>query len=299
MPRITDYMVSQQMLYQLGNVSSNLSQAYQQLSSGQKLTNSSDNPSEVSAIFTDESSLRNNVQYDDNLTRANEVSTSTYSNVSSLKDIVVNAETLATTSQGTGGASVNSANATSVNGLIEEALQLGNAKQNGEYLFSGDTTNTQPFTVTRDASGNVTGVTYSGSSNSSSFSVSDGVKLSPYSTPAQNQQIADVITHLISLRDAMTSNSSSDITTASSSLSTDEDNVINQMSTGANIQSRIQLMQGQIQKSSAATYSTISAKASTDIAQATIQYNAMTNAYQAAITAGAKVMQTSLLTYLT
>jgi flagellar hook-associated protein 3 FlgL len=296
--RITDYSLSQQLLYNVNNVQQGLAEAYQQISTGQKLTNPSDDPSTVSHVFGQESALRSNAQYLKNLARANSVSTITYSAVSGLKDIVVSAEQLGIKSGSITSAADFTTNANQVNNLIEQAVDLLNTKNNGQYVFSANATGTAPLTVTRDANGKATAVAYAGSTSGSSFEVNDGVSLSPYSTPTQNQQLTSVINHLIALRDAMNNKDAAAVSTANTTLTSDEDVVLGQISAHAALQSRVELIQTQIKQSSTATDTEISALADADIAAATVRYNQMQNSYQAAISAGGKLMSTSLLNYI-
>lgn len=296
--RITDYTLSQQLLYQFGNSSQALSKSYSELSSGQKIVKPSDDPTQASYVLSQQSDLRRNSQYLSNVTRADQLSTVTYASIKSLKDLVTRATELGTKITDLSDASAFTANKTEVNGIIEQAIQLMNTQQNGEYLFGGTKSNASPITVTRDTSGNATAVSYAGGSSSSSILVSENITVSPYSSATQNQEIVDTITHLIALRDAMNSNNASAVRTATTTVTNDEDLIINQMSDHATVQSRLDLISDQLKTSASATTTEISARADVDIAEATVRYNMMQNAYQASIAAGSKMLSVSLLDYL-
>lgn len=302
--RITDYSISQQFINGLANVQSNMMNSYQQLSSGQKLTNPSDNPSDVSTVFGMESNLRSNVQYISNLGRANNVSQNTYSVISQLKSVITNAETVGTTAGGvTNSSSDLTAQADQIDQYVQTALDLANSKMSGSYLFSGNTTHTQPFSIVTDKDG-VQSVQYKDglqtavSDPTSSITVAEGVTMSPYSSHDQNVQLATAMNHLMALSKAIKSGKTADIQAATTALGTDEDNVINQMSGQAAIQSRVQSLQNMVKSNSNTIDSSISAKADADIATATVQYNQMQTSYQAAIAAGSKMLSSSLLSYL-
>lgn len=296
--RITDYTLSQQLLYQFGNSSQALSKSYSELSSGQKIVKPSDDPTQASYVLSQQSDLRRNSQFLSNVTRADQLSTVTYANVKNLKDLVTRASELGTKITDLSDATVFTANKTEVNGLIEQAIQLMNTQQNGEYIFAGTKSTTSPITVTRDTNGTATAVAYAGGSTASSIAVSENISVTPYSSATQNQQIIDTINHLITLRDAMEDNDASAVRTATATITDDEDLIINQMSDHATVQSRLDLLSAQLKTSATATTTEISARADVDIAEATVRYNMMQNAYQASIAAGSKMLSVSLLDYL-
>lgn len=297
--RVTDYSIAQQYIYKLNQNSSTLTDVTNELSSGQKLTKSSDDPSEVSTVFNYESQLRQNVQYTDNLTRASDISTATYSKINSIRGFVTTAEELGVTTDGLTNTDVYPANATKLNGLIEQAIDIANSKYSGEYIFGGTKSDVPPFTVTTDdETGDITGVTYTGSATTASFQVSDGITLSPYSTGAENTALADTINNMIKLRDAFTAKNTTDIQTHTAALGTNEDVMVAQLSRLGSDQSRIETLQGLVTNTSQNLYSTISGKADTNVAEATVRYNMASNAYTAAIQAGSKLLSTSLLDYL-
>jgi len=210
--RITDYQVTQQFLASIDNIQTGLNTAYSQLSSGQKVTQSSDNPSDANIVMNMEGDLRQNSQYYNNLTRATNVSQSSYSAVSSLQTVISNAQDIGTTAgDSTTSASTQSSNIAQLNGYIQEALNLGNTNVNGEYLFSGTATTTQPFTIKTDATTGKQTVSYNGSDTSASIPVGQSVSLAAYPTSDQISQIRATIQDLINIRDDVQSGTSTAI----------------------------------------------------------------------------------------
>ena len=82
--------------------------------------------------------------------------------MNSLQTIVSQVNDIATeASSGTNSSTQLSTYATQVAALIQQAVQLGNTQDaNGNYIFSGTATSTQPFVATTDSNGNITRVTY-------------------------------------------------------------------------------------------------------------------------------------------
>jgi flagellar hook-associated protein 3 FlgL len=296
--RVTQYGISEQFKNQVGSLLAKQQKYYNQVTTGQKLTVASDDPAAMARVMSMQTDLNAATQYGKNLSRAQEVSTVSYQNIDNLKDMVVRAQELATSTDDLTTDAEYSANTAELNQLIEQALQLGNAKYQGDYLFSGNATATTPFVATRDSSGNVTGVTYAGSTSVSSFEIADGVQLSPYSSPTQNSQISSIIGTLVGLRDALAANDSTAVRAIQPQLLTDEDTVIAQLSDFAADQARIELTQKQHENYAASLGTQISGEVDVDAAQAIVQYNQSMNSYQAALSAGARMMQTSLLDYV-
>ena len=108
-------------------------------------------------------------QYANNITTLQSQGNTVYSALQSLQTIVSQAESIATEA----GSATNSQTdlnnyASQVASLIQQALQIANTKDpsTGQYLFGGTNSGQQPFNATTDANGNVTAVTYQGSTTS-------------------------------------------------------------------------------------------------------------------------------------
>jgi|GEM_PF-948095 flagellar hook-associated protein 3 FlgL len=303
--RVTQYGTSQQLIYTLDSLQQGLNTSEQQLSSGQQLTVSSDNPGEVSQVINMEQTLRENAQYQGNLTSANTISTATNSALSSLKSILVSAQDLGLSASSDTGTTDTSADVTTLNSYIEEAIDVANTQSNGVYLFGGTDSTSSPISVTRDSNGNVAAysadnppVTYQGSTTSIAIPVSAGQTISPYSNGTQNQQVVTAINALVQLRDAVTDGDSTTISSTTKSVGDSENVVIDQISAASSVESRISAMQTMLTTNSNTVDSNISSLADVDTASATVKYQEMETAYTAAVTAAGKIMNYSLLNYI-
>jgi flagellar hook-associated protein 3 FlgL len=69
--------------------------------------------------------------------------------------------------------------AEAINDALEQLVQLANTKYNGQYLFGGADTGSAPYAVER-TDGEITAVTYQGSTESRSTNVAPGVSSSAY-----------------------------------------------------------------------------------------------------------------------
>jgi flagellar hook-associated protein 3 FlgL len=69
--------------------------------------------------------------------------------------------------------------ADSINDTLEQMVLLVNTDRNGQYLFGGSDTDSAPYVVQR-TDGEITSVTYQGSSDSRNFEVAPGVQASAF-----------------------------------------------------------------------------------------------------------------------
>lgn len=166
----------------LGYISSAQSRYYELLeesSSGKKVTEPSDDPSATKGILNTNTKLSQLDQYLQNMSVAQTELDTLDTNLSSLTDLIEQANDLATqTANGTYSSEDMTNTKTQVDGILDSVLDIANTEYNGKYLFSGTATKTQ--TYTEDANGNIT---YNGTDTSTDaykryVTISDGVNVS-------------------------------------------------------------------------------------------------------------------------
>ncbi len=144
--RITQNMMNQTLLSDLQNVSGQLSTSEQELSSGYKRNQPSDDPFGASQALSLRSNLASNTQYQSNVSDAN-----SWQNVAdtALGDIGNSIETardlVVQGANGTNDASDRGAIVTELTQLIDSIKTDANTQYGGTYIFSGTETNTQPY----------------------------------------------------------------------------------------------------------------------------------------------------------
>ena len=109
-----------------------------------------------------------NTQYQNNIAELQQTASAisaAISGTNGLKAISDRASEIATLADGTTSPTQLQAYATEVGQLIQQALQLANTQDQGNYIFGGTTTGAPPFAATTDSSGNVTAVTYQGNTD--------------------------------------------------------------------------------------------------------------------------------------
>jgi len=296
--RIATNMLTGNAVSQIQNLTGNLSTLQTEVSTGQRVSQPEDDPAAVGQLINLQSQQQQLAQFQKNASTALEISQASTSALTNLKSLSDNAAEIATTGSSTESSASAAAYATEVNQLIEQAVQSANASLNGSYLFGGTASQTAPYQVQRDASGDITQVTYNGSSSSASIPLSDSFSASPYTGSTTNQGLADFVNNLVSLRDALNNNDSSTVATVSSSLQTTENTIIESISQQGAVQSGIQTLQSQQTTNATNLDSLVSGNRDADIAQAMTQLSQAQVAYQAALQSTATIMSKSLINYL-
>jgi flagellar hook-associated protein 3 FlgL len=296
--RIATTTTSDALITQIQNLTTRQALLQNQVSTGESFTNASENPNGMAQLLNLDNEASKITQYQSNANRALNVSQASYAALTQLKSISDRAGELVTLGQGTGGASSNTAYAQEVNQMIESAVETANSTFGNDYLFSGTAVSTAPITVTRDSAGNITGVSYAGNTSQSTIQLSDTSSVASGTPSSTNTGIKDFITNLISLRDALNSNSTTALASTQTSLVTSEDNLVDSLSSQGAIQTRIQSAQSQATSRSLQIQQQQSDISSTDMATTVVKLSQTSTAYQAALASASKIMQTSLLDYL-
>ena len=298
--RIATATAFNNMVSQIQNMDTQQSNLQAEVSSGQSITEPSDDPSVMNTVMNLISENTQVTQYSNNASTALEISQASYSGLSQLKDLTDQVNELATqANDGTDSTSQLSDFGTEVNQLIEQAVQLGNTQYNNNYALRRHRWQYRlPFTATRDTAGDVTAVSYVGNSQQAQIPLSTTANISPSTSGATNQGIADLINQMVTLRDAMNSNNTATIASSSASLITGEDTVISAVAQNGAIQARITTEQTQQTSMSTNLATIISDKASADLPSTLVKLNQVQTAYQAVLESSARIMQSSLLDYI-
>jgi len=155
----------------IGNLKQGENTDLEQMSSGKRFNNLSDDPAAVAELVLNEGQSSDVTQYLQNVT--------TVQNSMQMADSTLNSVVTALSqaiSLGTEGANgtLNSADrqsiATQVSGIKDEILSLANTTYDGNYLFAGTAVSTQPFATD---SSSASGVTYNGNGSTNSVQVGD------------------------------------------------------------------------------------------------------------------------------
>jgi flagellar hook-associated protein 3 FlgL len=285
-----------------------------EVSTGLSVSAPSDNPDAMESTLDDLSSQAAQQQFSSNISTVQSKANSIYGVLQSLQTISNRVGEIATAA----GSATNSQSdlnnyAGEVTSLIQQAVQLVNTQDpaTGQYLFGGTDSGQQPFTVTTDANGNVTGVTYSGNSSVNQTEIASGVTVSvdvpgentsgsgPQGLITDSRTGADLFNHLISLQNDLLSGNTGAISgTDTANLQNDENNLTYQVAYNGNVQTRLNVASSFATSQTNSLAGLISNASSADLATTMTQLTQAQTAYQAALQSSAVIMQLSILNFL-
>lgn len=271
-----------------------------QLSTGLQFSEPSDNPTEMASVLNLVSQERQTAQYAANANTALQVSQASYTSLSQLNKISTAVDEIAT--EATGGLTDSGqfqTYATQIESYLEQAVQMGNSQFEGNYLFAGTAVDQPPFQVTRDAQGQISSVSYVGNNSQASIPVSTSASIAANTSGATNQAMAAFMNQLVSLRTALQSDDTAGMSTAKTQLSASSDTLISATAENSAIQSAIQSEQTESTALLQNLDTAITGDSSADIAVTDTKLTEAQTSYQAVLASAARVMQTSLLNYLT
>ncbi len=293
MERITSSMTDRTVLANLENTYAELTQTQTELSSGTQLTKPSDNPFGVNEALNYTSELAANTQYQSNVSDGSSWMAASDTALSSMNNDLQTAQNLVIqAANGSLSQSDLDAIATQLNQLADSIKTAGNTQYGGSYIFAGTATDTAPFTI-----GGAD--TYNGNSSAISLSIGQGVNMQVNVTG--DTVVSPILT---AIRQAVTDMQAGG--TPANLGTTDLQAIQGAASTLAQTQAvvgagenRLTAATSRLQQLQDATTQQLSGVQDTDIAQAMVNFSQETAAYQAALKAGASLIQPTLMDYLT
>lgn len=296
--RVVTNTLSNEIVRQIQQLGSKQAKLQNQVATGQRIFQPEDDPTAVGRVLNLESEQRNTTQYQQNATRAMEVSRASFSGLQSIKKVSDRATEIGTLGTSILSPSASNAYASEVNQLIEQTVQLANTRFRNDYIFAGTAVDAPPYAATRDLQGNVTAVTYGGDAQQQTIQLTESSSISPTTTNATNTGLQDFINDLVSLRDALLANSSTGVAAAQTGLMAGEDMLVSSLADQGGVQTRIEATQAQLATRAMDLESLVSSETDVDLPTTVVRLNQAQTAYQAALQSAANIMQVSLLDYL-
>lgn len=296
--RISSNSVSESIVRQIQSLGSQEAKLQQQVATGLRISQPEDDPAAVGRVLNLESEQRQVAQFQANAGRALELSQASYSGLQAIKKVSDRASEIGTLGAGAINDSSAKAYASEVNQLIEQTVQLANSRFGNDYLYAGTAVSTAPFTVTRDASGQVTATAYAGNASRSAIPLSEATTLTPNTDGTTNLGIRDFLNQLVALRDALQVNNTAGVTTSQAALVTSEDLFVSSIAEHGGVQTRIESTQSQLADRALSLKSLVSDETEADLPSTIVRLNQTQTAYQAALQSAANIMKISLLDYI-
>lgn len=301
--RITNQMASQMTLAGIETSLDRLDTTQQQLSTGKRINQPSDDPSGSALVLKLNTTLSNLANYSNQVTDGTGWS---QASTSALTDITNAAQTIRTltveASNGTQSAADMQASAQEVNQLIDQIKQDANSQYNGQYVFSGSATTTQPYqSGSNDAYAGNTGQVTRAIGPNTTLAVNgnlSGVLGTGQTVSGQPAGDGQLLNTLRNISDAMQSGNSSALNAQLSSLDTNLNSLSGLSANVGAVQDRLQMASSRIQTLQTSDTQVLSNTQDADMASTEINFSTEQAALTAALQAGAKIVQQSLMNFL-
>ncbi|SMC39834.1 flagellar hook-associated protein FlgL [Sporomusa malonica] len=298
--RVTNNMITYNFLTSLNKSLERQNKIQEQLTDGKQLHRPSDNPVKSIRALRANVSLVENEQYTQNLNDAISWMESTDSAMSNLSSIAIKFKELALSADGTKPPEAYKAIAAEMDGLINQAVTIGNTKLGDRYIFSGQQDKTLPFVRTDDT------VTYYGDNNKISMQIKAGV-----TTPTQDSVNLtgaaifgannEMLQHMIEIKSQLetgTPDLNVVLNTGLTNLDVDSSKLLEaQTQLGARMSSYL-LAENMLEKANVVITGDVAANEDLDIPKAIIDFKTSETVYKNALSVGAKIMPASLVDFL-
>ncbi len=148
-PNISTYATS---TYQLGNLTSDLKDANEVVSTQKRINRMSDDPIGLSQVLNLRTSVKNLDQIEKNVSMGKTWLSNVETSLDSVNDLILSAKTEANRlANASAGEDERKDAVQRINDIINQIVSLGNTQINGNYIFSGTDTNIKPLEYNDDA----------------------------------------------------------------------------------------------------------------------------------------------------
>ena len=298
--RVTQSILDRDLLYAISSNLERLARLNEQISSGQRVNTISDDVPATGRILQ---LNRENAQLDTYLANTDladgmlSVATSTLGSVSetvaSIRELAVQAATETYTDAD------RQIMAEGIDNLLATLVSLANAQYSGQYVFSGEGTQTAPFQVTTDVSGNVTAVAYQGEPIATDAAVGPGTTTQVNLVgSAVFQQDADLFESVIGLRDAVRASDADEINRYLGEVADSHDHVRQYLGRLGERQNQLQFSRATLEQLQLFNHQTLADTQDADITELTVQYNSTMALLQMVMETAAYAVKPSLFDFL-
>jgi flagellar hook-associated protein 3 FlgL len=300
--RITPAMVTATTLNNINSSLANLERTSSELSSGKTILEPSDNPYGASQVIDLQSQLDGLSSYATNAQEGiswQNTASGAMSNISNVLQTV--RELLVQSSTGTVNQSDRESIATEVDQLTEAVKQDANTQYAGQYVFSGTATTTPPYAQGAEDA-------YQGDNGMVSRAIGPGVSvdvstnISSLLGNGQGSGDGKLLDTLRTISEHLRGGTTEDIAALGSgdlkNLEGSIDTLSQLQATAGSVTDQLQTAASRIESLQGSITASLSNVDGADIAQTSIAYSNEQAAYEAALRAGASIIQESLLQFL-
>jgi flagellar hook-associated protein 3 FlgL len=301
--RITQNMMSNVFIGNLRKQTEAMLQRNEQISTHKRINRPSDDPAGMARVLDGRSTLAAAGQYTDNITQGISRLELGESILGAIDDLVQQARRTAEENSGPDvPAEARALAAANVKGIYDQIMALANSKNGDRFMFSGDQTDTAPFT--RDASYTAT---YNGDAGSFRLPIADGVEVTVDADGRNYFQnganggvdIFDEVRNLITgLENPNTTAGTAQIQATIDPLTDAHAQIMNKRSEYGPKLARLQATREHWANLKAAVQGAIGRDEDADVAQAIIELKNLQVAYESTLAAASNILQPSLVNFL-
>lgn len=294
--RVTQGMMQTQILRNINNNLLSIDKNQSMLSTGRKINKPSDDPIGTTYAMRYRSQLNVTDQYSRNISSVKTNLDATDTTLGSIGDLLQRAKEL--TTQGVNGTNPQTALdaiAKELGQIYDQAVNLGNTQINGKYIFNGQKTEVQPYT-------NADAATQSSDDLQITYQIYDGTSVpgnvtgnEVFGTPSDSDNLFAV---LKGLQNAFSQGQTNVASGLMDQLTSRMDKVLDVRSEVGAVTNRVDLVSSRVDDLNTSFTSMLSSTEDADIAELAINLQNGQDVYQASLSVGAKLMQKSLVDYL-
>jgi len=297
--RITEGRIASDFLYSVNNTREQINDLQNQLASGKRVNEPSDDPEAADMILRLSASLDRNEQYTRNVTDGQSMLSSAADALDGVQQLLQQLQTTMTEATNGSQASAIATYADTVDGYLSQAVSLANTDFNGKYLFGGTQTQTVPYSIAANPAGPPSQtVTYNGNNGTISYLVGEGQTQTVNVTGQAAFNGTALFDLMIKIRDNLKAGvapSAADFTSVQNMLQ----GVLNTSGSVGSYLQNLDTSASHLQTQNTELQSLRSVQQDADIASATLNLKQAQTALDAALSAGAQILPKSLVDFLT
>ena len=278
---------------------SNMSRLQEQISTGKKVNRASDDPAGARKILSLRSEDLRLDQYASNIQTATQSLDFNAAALSNTSDIVQRITEL--TMQGVSGATDQSGRtiiANEINQLLETIMQSANSQRLGRYTFAGTETTTEPFVATRNASGNISAVSYNGNRETIQYNVGPNTNTTVNLTGDEVFVKTRLFQTIVRIRDNLKDGAITFATNELTNLDNASQNILNSIAKAGGISSTLELTGNRIDDTKLSLQEVLASAESADIAELVLKLTEQQSIFEASLSSGSYIFKTSILNYI-
>ncbi len=289
--RITNSMLTDNTLRNLKDIMTRLNKLQDELGSGKQIKKPSDDPIAVASALEYRSEISGLDQHKLNNDAAKSWLSASDSALDSVDQVLSRARELAVQGANTTlSAQDRQASAAELDQLIDEAVSLGNSKYGDQYVFAGHKTTAPP--VASDAGG----PHYNGDTGSITREIAAGTTMTINVTG--DTVFPHVLGALKSLRDSLQSDNVPVVDSSITQIDQAMDTVLSKRASVGAKMNRLDMESSRLEDLRLSAKDLLSKAEDVDMTQAIVDLSSQQAVYNAALAAGARAIQPSLLSFL-